>query len=88
MFDANRTAECRAVRLDTPDDIAKLPWYGNHAFDVELFTRCDELIRRLAAADDMAGAARAIRLMCRHGMGMEEGADDADLVANYVAETI
>lgn len=67
-----RDAEIAAAPLDTPEQVATLPWHGNYASDAGLFSRVETFIRSRIAAGDIAGAKLASKLSSRHGMDMEE----------------
>ncbi|MDE2100013.1 MAG: hypothetical protein KGL39_22355 [Patescibacteria group bacterium] len=56
------------LKLDTPADIAKLPWGGCHYLDSELFELVDRFVRKQT---DRRVQKAALDSMCRHGMGMD-----------------
>jgi hypothetical protein len=75
-----------APALSSAEDVATLPWAGNHASDSLLFRACNALIHKLADAGDTAGAIRALHLMGLHGMGIDDPTTEEDLEM-YLSET-
>jgi len=65
--------------LTTAEDVATMPWAGNHASDSLLFRACERLIQQLADSGDMAGACRALHLMGLHGMGIDGPTTEKDV---------
>jgi hypothetical protein len=63
-------------QLNCPEDIAKLPWQGNHASDMGLFTACEKLIRRLP---DREQQKQAFAATAKYGMGYDGPVSDAEL---------
>lgn len=57
------------VKIESPADIARLPWAGNFADDEPLFLMIKEYIRREPA---LAKRQEASELATWHGMGIKE----------------
>lgn len=64
------------LKLETPKDIAKLPWLGNHYSDCELFNRCETFIRGLKNRKQQK---EALYQMGLHGMGLKDRVTDEAL---------
>lgn len=74
-------------QINCPEDIAKLPWHGNHASDMGLFTACEKLILRLTDREEQK---KALLAMAKYGTGEDDliGIDiDAEL-DNFLASSI
>lgn len=56
------------MKINEPDDIARLPWRGNFADDAALFEFCDDYIR---SEPELAKRQRASELASLHGCGEE-----------------
>jgi hypothetical protein len=69
-----------ATVITSPEQIAKLPWHGNHASDCGLFEAVDKYVHSLK---DKKQQKRALYLMCLHGMGIDEPVSNAGL-AEYL----
>lgn len=66
----------KRTKIKDVEAIAKLPWHGNHASDMGLFTACENFIQ---AQKSKAIQKRALFLMGKHGMGIAEPVTDAIL---------
>lgn len=70
-----------AFQLRKPEDIALLPWAGNHAWDMFLFERVEHYVKQ--ELKDKAQQKKALDLMSLHGMGIESNCTDEQL-ADYL----
>lgn len=64
-----------STEITDPEQIANLPWHGNHASDSGLFKAVDQYI---LSEPDREKQKRALFLSGLHGMGIEDPVDDAD----------
>lgn len=62
--------------INRTEDIAALPWHGNHYSDVGLFSACNKFILQLTDREEQKTALHA---MAKYGMGIDQPVADADL---------
>lgn len=74
--DGRTRAWADTLTLNAPEDIAKLPWWGNHYSDSELFSLIERYVLKLT---DREQQKQALYFMCLHGMGIETNTTDAEL---------
>jgi hypothetical protein len=77
MMTNARQAQVDAIALTDPEQIATLPWIGNHAADYCLFDKIEQFIRY--QLHDQEKKRRALHLMALYGMGIDQPVSDDDL---------
>lgn len=66
-----RAALMAKTNLTAPEQIADLPWDGNHASDMPLFERCEAFKKTLKGNVNRAARKQVDKLVALHGMGID-----------------
>lgn len=77
-FFEKREAELEPIVITDVEQIATLPWFGNHAADAMLFRKIDAFVRQQTNREVQR---RALYLSALHGMGIDEPVTDEGLEA-------